>query len=347
VGVSLAVGATVVLRRKFSASRFFNDCREERVTLFQYIGELCRYLLNSPPHPDERDHQIRLCMGNGLRPDIWKDFQERFRIPDILEFYGATEGNVALFNADGKVGAIGRVPPLLERLSTVKLVRFDLEREMPVRGSDGFCIECSPGEVGEAIGRIPKSSDSVLGRFEGYTDKRATEKKILSGVFESGDAWFRTGDLLRRDKQGYFYFVDRAGDTFRWKGENVSTSEVATVLGGHPGVREANVYGVEVPGADGRAGMASLVVDSDFELQSLHGRLEGELASYARPLFIRLQQQMEITGTFKHRKLDLVAEGFDPGRVGDRLYFADPESKTFIPLDLPTHRRIVDGEVRI
>jgi fatty-acyl-CoA synthase len=347
VGISLAAGATVVLRRKFSASHFFGDCREERVTLFQYIGELCRYLLNSPADPDERRHQIRLCVGNGLRPDIWEAFQERFQIPDILEFYGATEGNVALFNADGRVGAIGRVPPLLERLSPVKLVRFDLDDELPVRGPDGFCIECGPGEVGEAIGRIPKSSDSVLGRFEGYTDKSATEKKILSGVFERDDAWFRTGDLLRRDEDGYYYFVDRVGDTFRWKGENVSTSEVSAVLGGHPGVREANVYGVEVPGADGRAGMASLVVDSDFDLQSIRSRLESELASYARPLFIRLQPQMEVTGTFKHRKLDLVAEGFDPGRVADRLYFADPETKSFVPLDLPTYRRIVDGDVRI
>ncbi len=236
---------------------------------------------------------------------------------------------------------------MLARLSNVRLVRFDVDSETPSRGPDGFCIECGPGEVGEAIGRIPRNSNALLGRFEGYTDKSETEKKILSGAFESGDAWFRTGDLLRRDEQGYYYFVDRVGDTFRWKGENVSTSEVATVLGGQPGVREANVYGVEVPGADGRAGMASLVVEPDFELQSLHGRLERELASFARPLFIRLQQEMEVTGTFKHRKIDLVAEGFDPGRVSDRLYFSDPETKTFIPLDEPTYRRIADGKVRI
>jgi fatty-acyl-CoA synthase len=347
VGIALASGATLVLRRKFSASHFFSDCREHGVTLFQYIGELCRYLLNSPPHPDEQRHQIRLCIGNGLRPDVWEPFQERFRIPDILEFYGATEGNVALFNPDGRVGAVGRVPPLLERLSPIKLVHFDVQTEAPVRGPDGFCIPCGPGEVGEAIGRIPSNEDAAVGRFEGYTDPSATEKKILSNAFEKGDAWFRTGDLMRRDEQGYFYFVDRIGDTFRWKGENVSTSEVSAVLGTHPGVREANVYGVEVPGADGRAGMASLVVDPDFDLQSLRGALESELAAYARPLFIRLQPQMEVTGTFKHRKLDLVSEGFDPKRVRDRLYFADPESKRFVALDDSIYQRIVDGQVRI
>jgi len=347
VGIALASGAALVLRRRFSAGHFFSDCREQRVTLFQYIGELCRYLLNSPPHPDERRHRIRLCLGNGLRPDIWEAFQQRFRIPEIVEFYGATEGNVALFNADGKVGAIGRIPPLLQRASNLRLVRFDVNDERPTRGPDGFCIECGPGEVGEAIGRIPSNPDAVLGRFEGYTDEHETDKKILCGAFEKGDAWFRTGDLMRRDDQGYYYFVDRIGDTFRWKGENVSTSEVAAVLGGHPGVREANVYGVEVPGAEGRAGMAALVVDPDFELQSLHDRLEDALASYARPLFIRLQPEMQVTGTFKHRKLDLVAQGFDPRRVADPLYFLDPKTKAFTHLDEPTYRQIVAGEIRI
>jgi fatty-acyl-CoA synthase len=347
IGLTFAAGGTIVLRRRFSASQFWSDCRAEGVTLFQYIGELCRYLLNSPEHRDERSHRLRLVLGNGLRPDIWEEFRDRFAIPNILEFYGATEGNVALFNSDGKVGAIGRIPPLMRRVMNVKLVRFDTDTEEPVRGTDGFCIECEPGEPGEAIGLIPANSNSSLGQFEGYTDKKATEKKLISGVFTESDVWFRTGDLMRYDEEGYFYFVDRIGDTFRWKGENVSTNEVAEVLGRHPGVREANVYGVAVPGADGRAGMASLVVDSDFNLPSLHAGVRRELAPYARPLFIRLQQEMQITGTFKHRKIDLVADGFDPTKIPDLLYFDDPEQDAFVTLDKAVYERITSGSVRI
>lgn len=185
------------------------------------------------------------------------------------------------------------------------------------------------------------------GGFEGYTDEQATQKKILSGAFEKGDSWFRTGDLMRYDEEGYFYFVDRIGDTFRWKGENVSTNEVSEMLGRHPGVREANVYGVEVPGADGRAGMASLVVDSDFDLRSLHEAVRRELAPYARPLFIRLQREMQITGTFKHRKVDLVDDGFDPAKIADLLYFDDPEQGAFVTLDRGVYERIGSGSVRI
>ena len=345
VGISLTVGCTIVLRRRFSATHFWSDCREERVTMFQYIGELCRYLVNSPSHPDERKHQIRLCVGNGLREDVWETFRDRFAIPNIVEFYGATEGNVGLVNLDGKVGAIGHLPRILDALSNVALVRFDDATESPVRGPDGFCIRCGEDEAGEAIGRIPEG-DTVIGQFEGYTDKAASEKKILSNVFRPGDAWFRTGDLLRRDRRGYYYFVDRIGDTFRWKGENVSTNEVATVLCGHPAVKEANVYGVEVPGADGRAGMASLIVGPDFSLEELYEIVESELATYARPLFLRLQPEMQITGTFKHRKLDLVAEGFDPSRIADPLYFRDPRAKAFATLDSAMFEEIASGSVR-
>jgi fatty-acyl-CoA synthase len=346
-GLTFAVGGTVVLRRRFSASQFWTDCRKERVTMFQYIGELCRYLLNSPEQPGEADHHLRLCIGNGLRPDIWQSFQDRFSIPKILEFYGATEGNVALFNADGKVGAIGRISPIMQRVMKIKLVRFDDEREEPFRGPDGLCVECGAGETGEAIGFIPKDPGTPLGQFEGYTDEKETAKKVLHDAFEEGDSWFRTGDLMRYDEEGYFYFVDRIGDTFRWKGENVSTNEVAEVLGVQAGVREANVYGVEVPGADGRAGMASLVVDDSFDLRALHEALEQELATYARPLFIRIQPEMEITGTFKLRKVDLVKDGFDPGQISDQIYFAHPKEGAFVRLDPDLHEQITTGQVRV
>jgi fatty-acyl-CoA synthase len=347
VGMALQAGACIVLRRRFSASQFWSDCVKYDVTIFQYIGELCRYLLNAPVSADERHHRVRLCAGNGLRPEIWEPFQQRFGIPRILEFYGATEGNVAIMNSDGKVGSIGRLPTYLNWVFRVKLIRFDVERQQPVRDERGRCIECRPGEVGEAIGFIPKRSLLPIGHFEGYASPEATEKKILRDVFKKGDAWFRTGDLLRKDERGYFYFVDRIGDTFRWKGENVSTSEVAEVISVCPGVLEANVYGVEVPGADGRAGMAALVVDTEFDLEAFPAYLETNLAPYARPLFIRLQREIVTTGTFKHKKVDLVEQGFAPHVVSDLLYFADPESGAFAPLDRKLYERIVAGEFRL
>jgi fatty-acyl-CoA synthase len=342
LGGALFAGAAAVIAPRFSVSQFWSDCVEHGVTTFQYIGELCRYLLNSPEHPDERRHSVRGCVGNGLRPDVWRAFQERFRIPQIVEFYGATEGNVVMINYDGKVGAVGRLPGWLRRALGTHLVRYDVAADRHERGPDGFCIECEPGETGEAIGRI-----SSLARFEGYTSPEATEKKILRDVFETGDAYFRTGDLMRRDREGYFYFIDRIGDTFRWKGENVATSEVAEVLSMAQGVREANVYGVEVPGQEGRAGMAALVVDGDFDPAALHAHVARELPTYARPLFVRIGSEIEVTGTFKHRKVELAKQGFDPAVVSDPVLFADAAARSYVPLESALYARIVAGEVRL
>jgi fatty-acyl-CoA synthase len=341
-GAALLSGGSMALARKFSASRFWSDCVRYEATAFQYIGELCRYLVNSPPHPDERRHRLRVCIGNGLRPEVWEPFQTRFGIPRIIEFYGATEGNIALMNFDGKVGAVGRLPGFVRRLAGTHLVRYDVGSDTHVRGPDGFCIPCGPGEVGEAIGRISERL-----RFEGYTSAEATQKKVLRDVFEKGDAYFRSGDLLRADEDAYVYFVDRIGDTFRWKGENVATSEVAEVMTVCPGVREVNVYGVAIPGHDGRAGMAALVVDESFDPARLAAQVARELPGYARPLFLRIQPELEITGTFKHRKVDLVAEGFDPARVADPLWFWDAERGGYVPLDGALHARLVGGQVRI
>ena len=227
IGAPLVNGGSVVIRERFSASHFWDDVVEWNCTLFQYIGELCRYLVNSPPHPREAEHRLRLCCGNGLRPDVWEEFKRRFRIPQILEFYAATEGNFSLYNCEGKPGAIGRIPSFLAHRFPMALVKFDIETGEPIRNEEGFCIRCSANEVGEAIGKILDGGSSPGSRFEGYTDKEASDRKILRNVFMNGDAWFRTGDLMRRDENGYFYFVDRVGDTFRWKGENVSTTEVA------------------------------------------------------------------------------------------------------------------------
>ena len=346
-GTVLTVGGTVVIREKFSAAAFWDDIVRYDCTLFQYIGELCRYLLNSPPHPKERAHRIRLASGNGLRPDIWIPFKERFGIPKFLEWYAATEGNAVVFNFDSKPGSVGRIPKWAEKKFLLKIVKFDLDREEVVRGPDGRCIECPPNGVGELISEIVNDPAKPSQRFEGYADADATKRKILRDVFRPGDQWFRTGDLLRKDELGYFYFIDRIGDTFRWKGENVATSEVGEALGVFPGIHTANVYGVEVPGRDGRAGMAALEVDDSFDITALPGYLEARLPAYARPVFLRLKSEIEVTGTFKLKKVDLVSDGFDPGRIADALFFLHPQEGRYVRLDGPTHAAIVSGAIRL
>jgi fatty-acyl-CoA synthase len=345
MGAALLTGGSIVLRRKFSASHFWTDIVTEGCTMFVYIGELCRYLINAPEHPMERQHKLRLAFGNGLRGDVWEAMVKRFNIPDVLEFYGATEGNVSMFNFDGHVGAIGRIPGWLKKKVNARIVQFDIEAETPIRGLDGLCIECGPGQVGECLGKIDVSD--ARSSYSGYADKAASEKKVLHDVFEKGDAWFRTGDLMRRDEDGYIYFVDRIGDTFRWKGENVSTSEVAEQLAQAPGVLEANVYGVEVPGQDGKAGMAALSVDEDFEIKAIYDLVERDMPAYGRPIFVRLQRHIETTGTFKYRKVDLVAEGFDPGQTKDPIYFKNPLKKGYVKLTKPTYAKLLEGGFKL
>ncbi|MGA2058215.1 MAG: long-chain-acyl-CoA synthetase [Bradyrhizobium sp.] len=341
----LFAGASVVLTEKFSASSFWQDIVRFDCTIFQYIGELCRYLLKTPHSEFERRHRLRLACGNGLRGDIWEDFQARFSIPQILEFYAATEGNFSLFNVEGKVGALGKIPPLLAHRFPASIVKVDAEQGVPLRDHRGLCIACAPGEVGEAIGRIG-TAKAGGGRFEGYTDARETEKKILRDVFETGDSWYRTGDLMRLDAQGHFHFVDRIGDTFRWKGENVATSEVNDAIRDCAGVIDAVTYSVLVPGADGRAGMGAIVVDDCFEFGAFADHLVSRLPSYAHPLFLRLGRTLDTTETFKLKKQQLMREGFDPALVGEPLYFRDPERDAYRPLDPASFSEIVSGAIR-
>ena len=343
LGAAFLNGGSVVLRRRFSASHFWNEVAAEDCTMFVYIGELCRYLVNQPPAEDERRHKIRLAFGNGLRPDIWPLMKSRFGIPEILEFYGSTEGNVSMFNFDGREGAIGRAPKWLRGRFNIRLVQFDVEREQAIRGSDGFCIESGPGQIGECIGKI---GGDARAEYSGYVDKAATEKKVLRDVFEKGDAWFATGDLMKMDAEGYLYFVDRIGDTFRWKGENVSTNEVAERLQAAPGVREANVYGVAVEGAEGRAGMAALVVGPEFEIKAFGEHIARDLPTYAQPLFVRILPSMETTGTFKLRKMDLIADGYDPAKIKGPLYFHDPK-RGYVKLTKAVHEKIAGGLVKV
>ena len=344
VGAALLNGGQIVLKRKFSASQFWDDIARHGCTMFVYIGELCRYLVNQPEHEAERS-PIKLAFGNGLRPDVWEKMERRFRIERVLEFYGSTEGNVSLLNFDGKVGAVGRIPRYLAKRFNVGLVQFDVETNEPVRNAQGFCIPCQVGEVGEALGEI--RSNDLRANFTGYADKSATEKKILHDVFRRGDAWFATGDLLKQDGDGYFYFIDRVGDTFRWKGENVATSEVAEVLAQVPGVKEATVYGVNVPGAEGRAGMASIVTGEGLDLAALAKRVDEGLPAYARPVFLRLQPEIETTGTFKYRKMDLVAQGFDPAKVESQPLYVRGGEDGYEPLTDDLYAKIMAGDYRL
>jgi fatty-acyl-CoA synthase len=338
-GAALLGGGAVIIREKFSASRFWQDVAGSGATIFQYIGELCRYLLVSPePTPP---HSLRLAVGNGLSADIWEAFQNRFAVPQILEFYAATEGNFSLYNAEGKIGAVGRIPPFLAHRFPTAIVKFDDAAGLPARGPDGLCIPVARGEAGEAIGKIAGGA----ARFEGYTDAAASEKKILRDVFKPGDAWVRSGDLMRQDAKGFFYFVDRIGDTFRWKGENVATTEVAAAAAAAPGVRSACVYGVAVPGANGRCGMAALEVEPDFDPAVFRAHMASRLPTYARPLFLRIVPFLAVTETFKQKKQLLAQEGFDPATIADPL-FADC-GMGFAPLDAVLYARISSGLIRL
>jgi fatty-acyl-CoA synthase len=346
-GATLVGGGSVVLREKFSARHFWHDVQQSECTLFQYIGELCRYLLQAERNTSEAAHKLRLCCGNGLRPDVWNAFKQRFHIPQILEFYAATEGTVSLYNVEGEPGAIGRLPRFLAQRNPLALVKMDLERGEPLRDASGFCVPCEPGEAGEAIGRIEKTNAASTHRFEGYTSKADSDKKILRDAFVAGDAWYRTGDLMRKEPNGFYYFVDRLGDTFRWKGENVSTCEVSEAIMTFPGVDQATVYGVAIPGVDGRAGMATVVAAGGLDLAAFRSHLNRLLPSYARPLFLRLRNEIEVTATFKHKKSDLAGEGYDPAIVADELYFNDRERQSFVPLDRALFDRIQAGDIRL
>ena len=312
--------------------------------MFVYIGEFGRYLMNLPESEEERDHQIVKAFGNGLRGDVWRELSRRTGIEKIIEFYGSTEGNVSLINIDSTPGAIGRVPPLLRGRLPIRLIKIDPETEQPVRNEEGYCVDVEIGEAGEAIGPIKKDDPRL--RFDGYQDASESEKKILHDVFELGDAWFRTGDLMRMDDLNYFYFVDRLGDTFRWKSENVSTNEVAEVLTAFEGVATANVYGVEVPGSEGKAGMAALTLSDDVNYADLLAYLDEKLPSYAVPLFLRIQQQTSTTGTMKLRKVELVKEGFNPDTTSDPILLRGETAHSYIPLTTEIYEQIEACKLR-
>ncbi|VEN45328.1 unnamed protein product [Callosobruchus maculatus] len=332
VGQCLLFGLTVLIRRKFSASNFWNDCYKHKCTATNYIGETCRYILAAHKKDDPvPKHKVTKMVGNGLRAEIWEEFQKTFNVKQIFEFYGSTEGNANLINIDNTIGAVGFVPPLAPHsVCHVDLIRCDDETKEPLRTKDGLCIRCEPGQPGLMIGRIdPKKS---INQFAGYVDRKETNKKILENVFSHGDSYFNTGDVLVKDELGYYYFVDRTGDTYRWKGENVSTTEVEKVVSEAVGLKDCVAYGVEVPKHEGKAGMLA-IVDADHKLDkdALVQQLKTHLPSYAIPLFLRITRSVPMTGTFKIKKNELRKEGFSEV-TGDEVYFLDMKSGKYVPV---------------
>ncbi|XP_060064120.1 long-chain fatty acid transport protein 2-like [Ylistrum balloti] len=348
---TIAVGASMALRRKFSARHYWEDCRKYKVTVVHYIGELFRYILKVPESPLDDVHNIRVAMGNGLRLDIWKKFQDRFKIPVIVEHFGATEGTSIAINLTNKVGAVGRLSPLMRFASKYKLsapirvIHYDRVKDEPIRGKNGFCIDCGAGEEGLIISEVPETTTQFY-----VGSKAMNEKKFLRDVFVKGDAYFNYGDILFVDKDYYLYFRDRLGDTFRWKSENVSTREVAEVLSTLKFIQDVNVYGVEVPDNDGKAGMAAILLKDGTSitpevLQQIYKKCAKSLPSYARPIFLRFQADFNVTQTMKHKKSDLVKEGYNPDIVSDPLFCVDVKNKTYSPLDSSSFHQVIKSRL--
>ncbi|KAL8197269.1 UNVERIFIED_CONTAM: hypothetical protein K2H54_018394 [Gekko kuhli] len=338
-------GATLALRSKFSASQFWDDCRKYNVTVIQYIGEVLRYLCNVPKKDNDHDHRVRIALGNGLRADVWREFIRRFGNIRIFEFYAATEGNVGFVNYTGKIGAVGRLNYFHKKVMRYELIKYDVEKDEPIRDENGYCIKVPRGEVGLLVCKITRFAP-----FSGYVGaKSQTEKKKLRDVFRKGDVYFNSGDLLMIDRDNFIYFHDRVGDTFRWKGENVATTEVGDILGLLEFIEEVNVYGVPVPGHEGRIGMATVRLKEGREFDGgwLYRHVADFLPTYARPYFVRIQDAIEITGTFKYRKVQLAEEGFSPEVIKDTMYFLEDKEKSYVPLTTDIYNSICNNSRKL
>jgi len=337
-GAAMVSGASMFIRRKFSASNFLPEVREHGCTLLVYIGELCRYLSNTEAQAGDDKNPLRSMMGNGMRPDVWLGFKKRFGITRVAEFYGASEGNVAFANLMNRDCTVGMTS------AEVALVEYDVDNDEIVRDAAGRCVPVKAGEPGLLLGKI--TEDTV---FEGYTDPEATEKKIVRSALETDDAWFNSGDLMRTVDVGFtlgyphYQFVDRVGDTFRWKSENVSTNEVGEIINGFYQIKFCNVYGVEIPGTDGRAGMAAVTLQdgvSELDVDAFSTFLRSELPAYAVPLFVRIQPDIDVTGTFKMVKGDLRKQAYDIRSFDDTVYALLPGSDRYAAFDLAMLEKI-------
>jgi acyl-CoA synthetase (AMP-forming)/AMP-acid ligase II len=334
-GSIVGAGATMVLARKFSASRFWDDCRHYGVTAFCYIGELCRYLLNQPEQENDRNHNVRVMGGNGLRPDIWMKFKQRFGVAQIMELYGASECNIAFVNSLNLDMTAGYCPMSFE------VIKYDIEQDAPILNDDGFMIPVDKGETGLLIAEVTERSP-----YEGYTNAKANQSKVLQSVFKTGDTYFNSGDLVQ--KQGYKHvaFIDRLGDTFRWKGENVATTEVEEVANQFPQIEHSVVYGVQIPNTDGRAGMAAITLSTpldQFDTKTFTDHVKNKLPNYAVPIFIRIRPQQEITGTFKYKKGTLKNDGFDYESFNEPVFVLLPGASHYQRIDNQLNQELKKG----
>ncbi|CEF71222.1 Long-chain fatty acid transport protein 4 [Strongyloides ratti] len=353
IGQVICMGNSCAIRERFSASNFWKDCVNYNCTASQYIGEICRYLLAQPKSDYEDKHKMHLMYGNGLRSEVWEQFVNRFHVR-IGELYGSTEGTTNLVNIDGHVGACGFLPisPLTSRMHPVRLIKVDETTLDVIRGKDGLCIPCKPGETGAMVSTIKQSNPLLI--FEGYLNKSETNKKVLTDVFKKGDSVFLSGDILHWDRLGYVYFKDRTGDTFRWKSENVSTTEVEAVLHPQEDVADATVYGVHVPGTEGKAGMAAVVKkctsklnDEEF-VQQLSDRLSRSLASYAIPQFIRICKALDITATYKLMKTNLQKMGYSlTAEPEDKIFIYNSKEKKYITLTEEIYEQIQNKKIQL
>jgi len=340
---TLISGGTIVLKKKFSASGFWDDIRKYQATLFIYIGELCRYLNNQPKRPNDADNPLKTIMGNGMRKEYWSEFQERFQIERIIEVYGATEGVGGLTNTKGVPGMIGQLTAAgIVRMGEV--AKYDRDSEDLVRDNEGRAEKCEVGETGIFLAKITNTSP-----FSGYkSNKKATNSKILEDVFKPGDKYFMSGDLFKLHEDNYVSFVDRLGDTFKWKGEVVSTNEVADIINKYGQIDDANVYGVTVENAEGRAGMVALTLLTDevIDWNKFSNHIVDNLAVYARPYFVRLSEKAEATTSFKQLKTRLKDEGYNPEIISETLYFLDPVKKQYVNLTKDIYEKIQNGSIR-
>ncbi|CAH4031587.1 unnamed protein product [Pieris brassicae] len=345
VGQAFIFGCTVALRTKFSATSYFPDCIKYKATAAHYIGEMCRYILATPPVATDRQHKVRTVYGNGMRPTVWNEFINRFGIKKVVEFYGATEGNANILNIDNKPGAIGFVSRIIPAVYPIAIIKVDEDGE-PIRDSKGLCQVAKANEPGVFIGKIKPNNPSRA--FLGYVNKEDSDKKIVRNVFNHGDSAFISGDILISDELGYLYFRDRTGDTFRWRGENVSTTEVEAAISRVADQRDAVVYGVEIPSNEGRAGMCG-IVDSDgsLDLEKLAKDMAKDLPKYARPVFLRVMKSLDMTATFKIRKVDLQKEGYNPSILTDKLYYFDPKQNKYVSLGPEEYEKIISGQIRL
>jgi len=329
-------GSALALGKSFSASKFWDEVIRYDATAFVYIGEVCAYLLNQPPKPTDRRHRVRVIAGNGLRPAIWDEFTNRFGIPRVCEFYGASEGNTAFLNVFNVDKTTGICP------SPIAFVEYDDESGEPKRGQDGRVHKVKTGQPGLLLSKV-----SSFQPFDGYTDKAATEKKLVRNAFKDGDVWFHTGDLMRSQGFGHAAFTDRLGDTFRWKGENVATTEVEAAVSTDSQVEECTVFGVEVPGAGGRAGMVAIQLKEgeEFDGKALASAAYGHLPAYAVPLFVRVAKTLAHTSTFKNQKVDLRKQGYRSADTGDDpLYVLAGRDEGYVPFYDEYPAEVLDGK---